>query len=153
MIPKTQKFRLKVFFICIIVLCGLLIMIASLRYGFGTSEQPGPGLYPFLVGLIVLVTSILELFSALKDPTHQPLFDKYGIKKFSLMLLTFFLWILVMPYLGYVLVTLFATYALCRILNLEGWPKQLGLSFGTALLIYLLFDCWLYIDLPRGILG
>ena len=58
-----------------------------------------------------------------------------------------------MPFLGYVIVTLLATYAFCKIMKLEGWWKPLAVSVGTALFIYLLFDYWLYIDLPRGILG
>jgi len=76
-----------------------------------------------------------------------------GIKTFLLMTATFCLWIAVMPFLGYVIVTLLATYAFCKIMRLEGWWKPLALSAGTALFIYLMFDSWLYIDLPRGILG
>jgi hypothetical protein len=38
-------------------------------------------------------------------------------------------------------------------MKLEGWLKPLSISFGTTLFIYLLFDYWLYIDLPKGILG
>jgi len=62
-------------------------------------------------------------------------------------------WILMMPLLGYVVVTLLATYAFCRIMKLEGWWKPISVSAGTALFIYLLFDYWLYIDLPRGFWG
>jgi hypothetical protein len=58
-----------------------------------------------------------------------------------------------MPLLGYVIVTLLATLALCKIMLLEGWRKPLAVAIGTSLFIYLLFDHWLYIDLPRGILG
>jgi hypothetical protein len=38
-------------------------------------------------------------------------------------------------------------------MKLEGWVKPLAVSGGTALFLYLLFDYWMYIDLPRGILG
>jgi hypothetical protein len=65
----------------------------------------------------------------------------------------FCLWILLMPLLGYVAVTLFATFGFCKVMKLEGWLKPLSISFGTTLFIYLLFDYWLYIDLPKGILG
>jgi hypothetical protein len=69
------------------------------------------------------------------------------------MILTFVFWIIAMPYLGYVIVTFIATYCSCKVMKLEGWLRPLVLSVGTALFIYLLFDYWLYIDLPRGILG
>ena len=66
---------------------------------------------------------------------------------------TFSLWILAMPLLGYVLVTLLAVFSFGKIMRLEGWRKPLALSVGTALFIYVLFDHWLYVDLPRGLLG
>jgi len=79
--------------------------------------------------------------------------DRRGASTLILMTATFCLWIVAMPFLGYVVVTLLATIALCKIMMLEGWWKPLVVSVGTALFIYLLFDHWLYIDLPRGILG
>ena len=65
----------------------------------------------------------------------------------------FCLWILLMPILGYVVVTVFAAFAFCKIMKLEGWGKPIFVSVGTALFIYLMFDYWLYIDLPKGLLG
>jgi hypothetical protein len=65
----------------------------------------------------------------------------------------FCVWILLMPLLGYVAVTLLATFGFCKVMKLEGWLKPLFISLGTTLFIYLLFDYWLYIDLPKGILG
>jgi hypothetical protein len=38
-------------------------------------------------------------------------------------------------------------------MKLEGWGKPILLSAVVALFIYLLFDYWLYLDLPRGIFG
>jgi hypothetical protein len=132
---------------------GVAIIIISLSYGFGTLRRPGPGLYPFFIGVSIFVFSIVLLISELGSPMNAPLFGSEGIKTFLLMTTTFCLWIIVMPFLGYVIVTLLATYAFCKIMNLEGWWKPLAVSAGTASFIYLLFDYWLYIDLPRGILG
>jgi len=132
---------------------GVVIIIISLAYGFGTFRRPGPGLYPFFIGVSIFVFSIVLLISELRSPMRAPLFDQEGIKTFLFMIATFCLWIIVMPVLGYVIVTLLATCAFCKIMKLEGWWKPLAVSAGTALFIYLLFDYWLYIDLPRGILG
>ena len=65
---------------------------------------------------------------------------------------TFCLWILTMPLLGYVLVTGLAVFAFCKTMKLEGWRKPVSIAAGTALFIYLVFEKWLYIDLPRGLL-
>jgi hypothetical protein len=141
-------------FTFLLMVLSIVIIIVSLRYGFGALRRPGPGLYPFFVGVfLILPFSMILLISGLKSKKSEPLFDKYGVRKFLLMILTFILWIIAMPYLGYVLVTFAAAFAFCKIMKLEGWLKPLALSVGTALFIYLLFDYWLYIDLPRGILG
>jgi putative tricarboxylic transport membrane protein len=127
--------------------------MTSLAYGFGTFRRPGPGLYPFLIGVSISIFSVILLILELRSPMSASLFVQGSIKTFLFMTATFCLWIAVMPFLGYVIVTLLATYAFCKIMKLEGWWKPLAVSGGTALFIYVLFDYWLYIDLPRGILG
>jgi putative tricarboxylic transport membrane protein len=143
----------ELFFISLLMVLSILIIIVSLRYGFGVLRQPGPGLYPFFLGLFILPLSIALIISGLKSKSSEPLFTKSGLRTFLLMVITFCLWIIMMPVLGYVLVTFAVAFALCKIMKLEGWLKPLALSIATALFIYLLFDVWLYIDLPRGILG
>ena len=147
---KIQPERI---FYLVLIVFGAVITVTSLGYGFGTFKRPGPGLYPFFIGLPVLIFSVILLVSELMSKMSKPLFDKGGAKTFLLMVATFSSWILVMPLLGYVIVTFLATYAFCKIMKLEGWWKPLSVSLGTTLSIYLLFDYWLYTDLPRGLLG
>ncbi len=150
---KAPKLRLETCFDFLLLVLGLVISIISWGYGFGSLRQPGPGLYPFFIGVAIAVFSLFILISALRSTTSKPLLDKEGARTLVLMTATFCLWIVAMPLLGYVVVTLLATYAFCKIMKLEGWRRPLAVSGGTALFIYLLFDYWLYIDLPRGILG
>ena len=150
---KFKKWRLETLFVLVLTVLGGLIIIIALTYGFGTFRRPGPGLYPFFIGVAIFIFSIALLIAELRAPVSAPLFGQGGIKIFLFMTVAFCLWILVMPLLGYVIVTLLVTYASCKIMKLEGWWKPLAVSAGTALFIYLLFDYWLYIDLPRGILG
>jgi len=150
---KAPASRLEPFVVFLLLVLGLAISVISWGYGFGTLRQPGPGLYPFFIGSAIAVFSLFLLLSELRSGTREPVLDKEGAGTLALMTLTFCLWILAMPRLGYVVVSLLATYAFCKIMKLEGWRKPLAVSAGTALFIYALFDYWLYIDLPRGILG
>jgi len=147
------KLRLETIFDFILMILGIIILIVSWGYGFGSFSRPGPGLYPFLIGALVLFFSLILLVLELKPKKSEPVFKEGGSLTFILMVIAFCLWIVVMPFLGYVLVTFLATFAFGKIMKLEGWWKPLAVSVGTAFFIYLLFDYWLYIDLPRGILG
>ena len=150
---KLKRFSLETAVECLLAFLGLVIMVFSLAYGFGTLRRPGPGLYPFFIGLFISVFSAALLISDPKPKDRSALFAPQGRKTFLLMIAVFCLWILLMPLLGYVVVTLLATYAFGKIMKLEGWWKPISLSAGTALFLYLLFDYWLYIDLPKGFWG
>ncbi len=149
---KSKPFPLELVFDLILTLLGIMIVFASLKYGFGTFRAPGPGLFPFFIGLSLSISGLALLISNLRSRLHTPSLGRGDVKTFLLMVLAFCAWILIMPLLGYVLVTVLVTYAVCKIMNLEGWWKPLSVSVGTALFIYFLFDYCLYIDLPKGIL-
>ena len=150
---KLKPIPLELTFDFILTVLGITVVFTSLKYGFGTLRTPGPGLFPFFIGLFVLLFSVPLLPAALRSPARPVLLAGGRVKIFLLMVAGFCLWILLMPFLGYIAVTLLATGGFCKVMGLEGWRKPVLLSLGTGLFIYLLFDYWLYIDLPRGILG
>ena len=150
---NAARFRVETCFDFLLFVLGIVIAVVSWGYGFGSFARPGPGLYPFFIGAAIAVFAFFVLIAELRSDTAKPVLDAKGAVTLVLMTVTFCLWILAMPLLGYVFVTLLAAYAFCKIMKLEGWWKPLTVSGGTALFIYLLFDFWLYIDLPRGILG
>ena len=150
---KTPKLPAGFFFNLCLPVVGIIIIVVSLGYGFGTLKKPGTGLYPFFLGLSLTVFGTLLLIAELRGHVRFPLFQRGDIRIFVSMIATFCLWILLMPLFGYLAMTLLATFGFCKIMKLEGWRKPLSLSVGTTLFIYLMFDYWLYIDLPRGILG
>lgn len=150
---KLKSFPLELTFDFILAVLGIIIVFTSLKYGFGTFRTPGPGLFPFFIGLSVLIFSLALLISEFRTQLRSASLNREDLKTFLLMIFAFCTWILVMPVFGYVVVTVLVTYGICKIMNLEGWWKPLSVSVGTALFIYFLFDYCLYIDLPKGILG
>jgi putative tricarboxylic transport membrane protein len=150
---KRKPFPLEMTFDVILVLLGVVISLTSLQYGFGTLRTPGPGLFPFFLGLGVLISGLVLVMAEFRTQIRSASLNREDVKPLLSMILAFCVWILVMPFLGYVFATVLSTYGICKIMNLEGWWKPLSVSVGTALFIYFLFDYCLYIDLPKGILG
>jgi putative tricarboxylic transport membrane protein len=137
----------------VLLAIGGAIAYISWGYGFGSIARPGPGLYPFFVGTAISLFAGILLAAHIKAPPDHESLDRAQRRTLALMAATFCLWILAMPVLGYVIVTGLATLAFSKTMKLEGWRKPIALSAGVALFIYLVFDKWLYIDLPRGIFG
>jgi hypothetical protein len=137
------------------VLLGGAIILMSIRLGFGTAEEPGSGFFPFFVGLFVFLTagSLTVRSGWGKKPKAVPLnlFEDSG-KCFWGMVVTFLAWIFLARWLGYLIVTFLASLAFSKILGEKGWIRSLALAAGITTLIYLLFDLWFYLDLPRGFL-
>ena len=148
-----RRFGPEAFVDIVLLTVGAAIAYISWGYGFGSIARPGPGLYPFFIGAAIAVFATVLLASHVRTrPEHPPL-DRSQQRTFFFMAATFCLWIVAMPILGYVLVTGLAALAFGKTMKLEGWRKPLAIAVGTSLFIYLLFDKWLYIDLPRGIFG
>ena len=138
----------------VLAILGLMIIVESVQIGFGTFKKPGSGLFPFLCGIIIFFLNAVPLVSPSPVKPQSPLFSgKDENKIFLFLILTFFSWILLMPYVGWLLITFLATLSFSKILKLEGWRKPLLLSSGNTALSYLLFDYCLYLDLPRGFGG
>jgi hypothetical protein len=136
------------------MILGFGIMIFSLQLGIGTLKKPGSGLFPFFCGFLILSLAIVIMIHKEKTENGANLLsDRYAKKNLGLMIITFILWILLMPFLGYLLGTFIGTYSFSKIMKLEGWQKPLILSAGTTVFCYFLFDYYLYLDLPRGFLG
>jgi hypothetical protein len=149
-----RRFTLETLFGVVLAVAGAGIAAVSWGYGFGTLARPGPGLYPFFVGVAVALFAVLTVAAELRRSSGSvaPL-DRVARRRLALMSGVYVFWVAAMPVLGYVLVTLLATYALAKTLDLEGQVKPVAVAAGTALFIYVLFDHWLYIDLPRGMLA
>ena len=147
----SRKYSELIFNVMLMILGGIVIGM-SLKLGFGTLKKPGTGLVPLSAGVIIFISAfVLLIFTGRKE--GGSFFSGHEIKIYALMTLVFMGWVVTMPFLGYLVGTFLSTYSFSKIMKLPGWGKPFLLSLGTTLFCYLLFDVWLYIDLPRGILA
>lgn len=138
--------------IIVMMFAVYIIIHAVVAIGFGSLRSPQAGLFPFISGILILIADITVMFQKSKE--NEPAFEnKSQIRKFLYMVIVFVAWIVAMPILGYVVVSFLVIILIAKIMKLEGWVKPVLLAAGSSILIYVMFDYWLYIDLPRGILG
>jgi hypothetical protein len=132
-----------------------VILVISFQLGFGSAKNPGTGFFPAFLSMFGIAFSIPLLVRQLsargRTEPGKRIFAAGQRRRFLAMIATFCGWLILMPWLGFILVTFLATLAFAKIMELEGWWRPLLLAVGASVFIYLLFDVWFYADLPRGI--
>ncbi len=143
----------------VIFIFGAVTTFLSLRMPIGNFRMPATGMFPLLLGILLMVLStlfILNLFFKNKKIelrkkwfSLSELFPAQLILFFGTMVLaTAFL-----KPLGYPLFSFLLMIFLLRILGTKNWGFIFLLSLVTGLVSYLLFVQWLKIPLPKGWIG
>ncbi len=135
-------------------LFGAIVIYDSLRLGAGWQEVhgPQPGYFPFYLGLIICVSSAINLALALRVPAMKSrTFVEVGQLKLVLtVLVPTTLFAAAVGWIGiYVSSILFIAFFM-RWLGKFPWWKVAAVSLGTATVFYLIFERWFLVPLPKG---
>lgn len=142
-------------FSVLLTVLGAAVMTGAVELGLGGLDQPGAGFFPFLAGAIILVSAITitTMAGRPKSEASALIVDKNGVVMLAVLIATLAGWILLMPWLGYIVVTFVAVFVMVKVLGASGYRSALILAAATSFAIYVLFDRLLYLDLPRGWFG
>ena len=133
---------------------GLLACYGASRLGVGSIPDPGAGFIFFWSGLVLIILSLLVFADAVRssEGTVRPMpeinWPKIALVLFSLLLYAFFL-----ERLGFVLTTFVLMSFLLGCIQGAGWFRSFGIAGAAALTTYAMFELWLKIRLPKGIVG
>jgi putative tricarboxylic transport membrane protein len=142
-----------VFWLCF----AILATIESRRLGMGTLHQPGPGFLFFWVNIALGIMALVVLIRAwagkkIEGPRHA-IFGGQNISKIIYVMLSLFIYILLMETVGFILVTLLLFIFLLGIIEKKRWYYTAIVSIAVTVAAYLIFETWLQSQLPKGLLG
>jgi putative tricarboxylic transport membrane protein len=134
---------------------GLVVVWDSRRLGaeWG-SDGPQAGYFPFYIGLIICISSIVNLLGAVMKPDRAA-FVRWGQLRMILIVLVpcmVYIALIVNPWysLGiYVASAIFIAFFM-RYLGKYGWAKIVAVSLGTMVAFFLMFEVWFKVPLPKG---
>jgi len=126
---------------------GIAGLIGSLALGLGRLTQPGPGLWPFVVSVVVTVLSI-ALALVGRHGTDTEKFSRSSVQT-AVAVLTLVVFAAVLPLIGFEIPSLLLTFVWLRFLGKESWVSSVAISVGTVAAFYVLFVLLLQIPLPR----
>jgi len=135
--------------------------VGALQYRLFKGAIPGAGFLPFLAGVVLIGLSLAVFVSAVRDrrknagtaPDERFFPRPESWKKVSLALGALLAYWAVLEFLGFLITTYLFLLFLLRVIE----PKKWLLAAGTALIAttfaYALFNLWLKVRLPKGMLG
>jgi putative tricarboxylic transport membrane protein len=135
---------------------SLFVMVFSYRLGLEGFHHPGPGLMPFLLGLLLLPLSLYLLMGSLLkkregDETGKGGEGQTDYGKIGLVLLALFVYALLLERLGFLITTSVFLLILFRSMG-NRWITVLVASVLTVLTTYFVFT-FFGVRFPTGIFG
>ncbi len=134
---------------------SLFVTVFSYKLGLGSLHNPGPGLMPFLLGLLLLIISFpLLVQSLLKKSREDEVVNKGQrqkyFRKIGFVLVSLFTYAFLLETLGYLIVTTLFFILLFRGMG-NRWTTVCVASVLTVLLTYFVFT-FFGVKFPAGIL-
>ncbi|PJK23228.1 tripartite tricarboxylate transporter TctB family protein [Mycolicibacterium goodii] len=129
------------------IIIGIVGALLAHGYGLGTLHQPGPGLWPFVVSVLVSVLSALLLLLG-RRLTDAEAFTRSSVLA-AAGAVTFVGFGLLMPLIGFEIPALVLCVIWLRFLGGEGWRSTAIVSVVTTTAFYFLFLYGLRIPLPH----
>ena len=134
-------------------LFGAIIVWDSVRLGWTWgADGPKPGYFPFYVGAIICASSAINFVrAALSSAAGEQTFVEVGQLKMVLtVLVPTAIYVGLVTWIGiYVSSALFIA-GFMRWLGKYRWWKVAAVSVGTAVVLFLVFELWFKVPLPKG---
>jgi len=137
---------------------SLWFYLESTKFNYMTEFTPGPGFFPFWVGVILAILSCWLLFDTFRRLPSEADVMKILPEKNALYRVTFIFLMLfgvrmLMPYLGFpVTVCLFVAGILFS-LERYGIFKSIGYGIAYAAVTWVIFGHFMEMNFPKGFLG
>ena len=143
----------------ILLALGIFIFSKSFEYPFGTIKLPGAAVFPLLASsLLIIISGSIVISSFLKSkggPSPAVLFSysKEDLGRVILGIGSLVAYRYLLPSIGFAPSTFLFLFILIKWLGRYSWKISILFSLFTAVVCYYLFQIFLKIPMPRGILG
>ena len=130
---------------------GVITMLGSLKVGIGWGEEgPKSGFFPFWVGLIVVLASVVNFVRALAISPGKLFAEWSQLAEVRKVVIPMAIYVSAVPWLGIYLSSALLIAGFMRWLGRYGWPLTLCISVALPILTYVTFERWFLVPLPKG---
>jgi len=140
---------------CVLVAFSIIYSLGSLNTRVGKIENPGAGLIPWLIAILLILFTTINAVKAFKSDDKSDIIIKEEIRSYSyLAVIGIAGVILVYPFLLYTLKVILATFitvfAMLRFLRYKSALSSLVISAAVSVTVFVFFALLLGVTFPCG---
>ena len=136
-----------------VLLLGIAVVFFSSQLNYYTEFGPGPGFLPLWLGIGLVGSGASLVLDFLRKQVKAEAFFQPRTKQCVVMFFLIVMAFLLLPWLGFSLGFALLAATAMRVMGKHRWMACGITAVAIAAGIYFVFDQWLGIPLPTGILG
>lgn len=141
----------------IIFLIGAVVIWDSYRLGskWG-SDGPEAGYFPFYIGLILCIASMVNFVSAVREKSDKSFVSVSSLKMILSVIIPTLLYVCLiggigpLPALGIYVASAIFIALFMKWLGKYKWPITVAVSVSVPVVFFVLFEIWFKVPLPKG---
>ena len=138
------------------LLFSLITCIEAYRLGLGAINQPGPGLFPFGAGVVMLVLSLAALFQSMaRKEKGERTIGHERLRWWNIVVIpaTIIAYAFSLEKIGFLITTFLFMCLLLKIVEPQTWKTAILGGLITTVVANVIFNVIFQAQIPRGILG
>jgi putative tricarboxylic transport membrane protein len=150
----------------VFILLGAGYLAYNTRHSIDTWNNPGPGIFPLIAGGVLILLAVGQLIQTLRQPGKEgdrknagfslnsvrESLPKSGEIKPLVLTGVFVVYLLMIQGVGFFVSNFVFVVVSSRLMGAKDWARPAALALGICLFCYLLFEMWLKLSLPGGLL-
>jgi len=133
------------------IVFGALVMYGSLEVGIGWgAEGPKSGFFPFYLGVLIILASVMNLITASTEDPHRIFADWSQLLSVLSVVVPTAIYVVAVPWVGIYAASLVLIAVFMMWLGRYSVAMSMAVSVATVVAIYLMFEKWFLVPLPKG---
>ncbi len=131
---------------------GAMAVYGALKVGAGWgAEGPKAGFFPFYIGSIIVLGSLINLIGVLREPdTGQVLAEWPQLRQVISVVIPTAIYVVAIPYTGIYLASAILIGAFMKHFGRYSWLTTIAVAVAVPVAIFMMFEIWFLVPLPKG---
>jgi len=136
-------------FMALLAVTGI---VGSLQVGIGWgAEGPKAGFFPFYISLIILISCAVNVVNIFREVNGGEVFAQWRqIRQVMSVVIPTTVYVFAVPVLGMYLSSGLLIAGFMKWIGRYNWITTLAVGIGVPVVIYILFERWFLVPLPKG---